>query len=168
MGAAALPLAAAGSIASAGFGAASSLAQGEAGRAQAQAAASKAEFDAQRAERAAEIGRVQAAQTDATLREELNTTLANIDAISAASNVAPNSPTRLAIKEHEAEISDRQRRSRVASIRMQADEDTRTAGYDRSVAAYQRSVGKSALLAGSLGAAGKITGGIGQAARGYG
>lgn len=157
---AAAPIAAGASIASAGFGAASSIAQGYGQQAAAESAASKAEFDAQRADRAAEFGRIQADQTDAGLREELAVTLSNIDAIRASSNVAPGSPTGEAIKDHETYISDRQRTSKVATLRAQADEDARTATYDRSVATYQRSVGKQAVQMGYLGAAAKITGGI--------
>lgn len=176
MGAFAAPIAIGASLASAGFGAAGSITSGMAGKASAEAAASKAEFDAQRAERAAQFGRVQADQTDAQLREELSTTLANIDAIRASSGIDPTSPTGFAIKENEARISDRQRTSRVYALRAQADEDERTAAYDRSVAMYQRSVGRSALTAGYLGAGAKLTGGIAQGyrnpsgygARGYG
>lgn len=165
--AAAAPLAIAGSFASAGFGAASSISKGYGGKAAADAAASKAEFDAQRSERAADIGRLNAAETDAQLREELNVTLAQIDSITASSNVDLSSPTQGAIRDEEERISNRQRSSRVYSLRAQADEDTRTAAYDRSVGAYQRSVGKSALLGGYLGAGASVTGGIAQGLRDY-
>lgn len=160
--AAAAPVAA---LASVGFGAGSSIAKGYGEQAAADTRAGKAEFDAQRAERAAEFGRIQANQTDAGLREELQTTLANIDAIRASSNIMPGSPTGEAIKDRESYISDRQRRAKVTSIMAQADEDQRTATYDRSVAAYERSVGRQAVLMGYLGAGSSLTGGF---AKGYG
>lgn len=151
------------SVASAGFGAASSIATGYGNKAASDQAAQKAMLDAARAERAAEFGRIQADQTDAHLREELNITLSNIDATRASSGIAPGSPTGEALKNEETRISDRSRRTKVASIRMQAAEDELTAGYDRSVATYQRSVGRSAVTMGYLGAGAKIAGGIAQA-----
>lgn len=160
--AAAAPLAAVASIAGIGFKAAGAVAQGKAAQSSAEAAASKADYDAARSERAAEFGRIKADQTDAHLREELAVTLHNIDAVRAASGVDPTSPTGQAIKDNETYISDRSRFSQVTSIRLQAEEDERAAGYSRSLATYQRAVGKQALKLGYLNAAGTVLGGIGS------
>lgn len=165
MGAAAAPIAIGSSIASVGFGAAGKLMEGKAAQAGYNAKAADADFAAQRAERAAEFGRVQADQTDVLLREELSTTLANIDAIRTASNIDPRSPTGVAIKERETEVSDRQRRSQVTSIRLQAAEDERMAQYGKSTASYLRATGNYALRMGKIGALATIAGG---AAKGFG
>lgn len=166
MGAAAAPLAIGASIASAGFGAMSSVASGAGAQAQANLKAAESEFQAQRAERAAMFGRIQADQTDVSLREELNTTLANIDAIRGASGIDPSSPTGAAIRDREEEVSDRQRRSKVASLLMQAEEDDRSAVFGRSTAMYMRQVGDMAFQAGKIGAAAKLLGGIAGGFRG--
>jgi hypothetical protein len=106
------------------------------------------EFLAARDERAAELGRLRASQTDTQLREELNTTLANIDAIRAAANIDPLSPTTGVIKAEEARVSDRARRIKVAGIEAQAREDELSAGY-------RRELGEQAQVLGFLGAAAK-------------
>lgn len=168
MGAAAAPIAIGSSIASTGFGAAGEYMKGSAAKSGYDASAANSEFQAQRAERAAEFGRIAADQTDVGMREELATVLANIDAVRAVSNVAPGSPTGVALKDRETEMSDRQRRSAVTSIRLQAAEDERMAQYGRSVAAYQRSVGNYALKMGKVAAIGKIVGGIGAGMGGGG
>src|SRR5688572_30534936 len=92
------------------------------------------EFKAEQAERRAEAGRLNAVQTDVFFREELNTALANIDAIRAASSIDPTSPTTAAIKSEEARISDRARNIKVQSILAQANEDEREAAFRRESA----------------------------------
>lgn len=164
MGAAVAPIAIGSSIASAGFSAAGTVAAGRGTKAGYEAKAADAEFQAARAERAAEFGRIQADQTDVQLREELSTTLANIDAIRAVSNIDPRSPTGVALKENETGVSDRQRRNQVTSIRLQAAEDERMAKYSRSTAAYMRQVGDYALRQSKIAAVGQIIGGIGKGA----
>lgn len=110
------------------------------------------DFMAGRDERSAALGRVKAEQTDAQLRDELDTTLANIDVTRAAANADPFSPTALAVKANETRISDTARNTRVASLLQQADED-------QASAAYRRHAGNMALLGGVLGAGGKLLSG---------
>lgn len=112
------------------------------------------EFMAARDRRAAEIGRLKADQTDVQLREELNTTLGNIDVMRAAANADPLSPTSLAVKDEERRISDRQRLIKVGSIRAQAAEDEASAAYRKTAAKY-------ALFGGYVGGASKLAKGIG-------
>jgi hypothetical protein len=50
-------------------------------------------MQAERAERAAQFGKLQATLADTTMRENLNTTLSNIDVIRAAAKIDPTSPT---------------------------------------------------------------------------
>ena len=112
------------------------------------------DFMAGQAERAAALGRIKADQTDAGLREELNTTLGMIDVTRAAANTDPLSPTGLAIKANEARISDRSRRTAVSNIQAQADE--------RLVESrYRRRAGEYALLGGYLSAGAKVGKGLG-------
>ena len=107
------------------------------------------DFMAWQAERAAALGRIKADQTDAHLRDELQTTLGNIDVIRAAANTDPLSPTALAVKDKEREVSDRQRQIQVANIRTQADEKEAEAGY-------RRRSGKFALFGGIASGVSKI------------
>lgn len=111
------------------------------------------EFMAARDRRAAEIGRIKADQTDAQLREELNTTLGMIDVTRSAANADPLSPTAIAVKNEESRISDRARRTKVGSIRAQAAEDDASARY-RGYAA------RNALLGGYVGAGAKLLKGL--------
>jgi hypothetical protein len=134
------------SIASLGFGAASSIAKGYGTQA-------ADEFQADRATRAAELGRTQAALTDVTYRENLNTTLGNIEAIRAAAHIDPSSPTSAALRDYNTMISDRQRMAAVGSIRQQASED-------EAGAEYLRKAGDYAVKMGYLDAGVKIAGGI--------
>ncbi len=81
-------IAAVASVASLGMSAYGTIKKGEGDQA-------AADFKADKAEEAARFGREQAELTDVTLRERLNTTLANIDSIRAAAHVDPTSPTTL-------------------------------------------------------------------------
>ena len=112
------------SIASIGFGAASDLMKGEATK-------SSDDFQAARAERAAEFGKLQATLTDTTMRENLTSTLGNIDAVRAAAGIDPTSPTTAALEGRSTMLSDRQRMAAVGSIRSQAAEDEASAKYLR-------------------------------------
>lgn len=114
------------------------------------------DFLAARDERNAELGRLRAAQTDVFEREQLNTTIANIESIRAASNIDPTSPTSAAIVANETRISDRQREIKVAALNAQANEDQLSA-------MYRRRVGADALLGSFLSAGSTVAGGLGRA-----
>jgi hypothetical protein len=107
------------------------------------------EFMAAQAERAAQLGRIKATQTDTALREELATTLGNIDVIRAAANASPLSPTAQSIRAKETEVSDRQRTQAVANIRAQVAEK-------EAEAEYRRKAGNIALLGGIAGGASSV------------
>ena len=106
-----------------GFGAAGAIAKGAGDAAGYRHAEDKAQ-------RMALAARTAADETDAQLREELTTTLGNIEAIRAAANIDPTSPTGLAIMDEEQRVSDRQRRIKVGSLKAQATQ------YDRDAAFY--------------------------------
>jgi len=105
------------------------------------------QFKADRAERAAEFGELQATLTDTTMRENLNTTLGNIESIRAAAGADPNSPTSAALLDRSQELSDRQRMAAVGSQRMQAADDRASADYLRKAGDF--AVSQSYLTAGT-------------------
>lgn len=86
------------------------------------------------AQREARAARIAADQTDAFFRDELNTTLATIDAIRASSGVNVDSPTGQALRARETEVSDRQRKIKVGNLRMQADQSERDSAFYRYAA----------------------------------
>jgi hypothetical protein len=112
------------SIASLGLSTLSTLMEGQGKK-------SGFEFQADKAERAAEFGRLQSRLTDTTMRQQLNTTLGNIDAIRGAANIDPTSPTTSAIRDWNQKVGDTQRVAKVMSINAQADEDEASAKYLR-------------------------------------
>lgn len=89
---------------------------------------------AAQSKRAAQVGRIQADQVDASYRDELNSTISNIRAIRASSGVGPNTPTQRAFEAAQAEKSDRDRKIEVGSKRMQANQDEEDARFRRSSA----------------------------------
>ena len=104
-------------------------------------------FQADRAERAAKFGETQAALTDTTMRENLNTTLGNIEAVRVAAGVDPNSPTSAAIMDRNEELSDRQRMAAVGSVKAQSAEDMASADYLRKAGDF--AVTQSYIAAGT-------------------
>lgn len=130
------------SIASLGLGALSSV---EKGRGEAAAD----EFQAAKAERAAQFGKLQAGLTDTVMREQLNTTLSNIDVIRAAAKADPGSIETGFIEDYSSKISDRQRTAALLSIKSQVQED-------EASAQYLHALGEDALLRGETNAALKI------------
>jgi hypothetical protein len=139
-------IAAVSSIASMGLSAYGQVEQGKGNKA-------ANEMRAAQAERAAQIGRINADSTDATLTERLKTTLGNIDAIRAAGNVDPASPTTAAIDDLNTKLSNRQRLAAVGTIREQASTDDASANY-------LRSAGSFALNQGYVGAGISVAGGL--------
>lgn len=98
-------------------------------------------WEAEKSKRAAEVGRVRADQIDASYRDELNSTIANIRAIRSSSGASVNSPTGRAIESDQQRISDRDRKIDVGNQRMQATQDEADAKFRRSAA-------KTALIGG--------------------
>lgn len=168
MGAAAGPAAAVSSIASIGFELMGSKQKAKADIARAEGESAAALFEAQRSERAAEIGRLRAEQTDAQLREELLTTLGNIDVTRAAANTSLDSPTAIALKGEETRISDRDRTNRTLSLRMQAAEEDAAALYKRKVASDALRYGNMSAKATMLGGYAKAAGGLAKGISGLG
>lgn len=100
-------------------------------------------YQAAVAERDAMVAKTQAAQTDTALREELNRTLARIGTIRASANVGLDSPTTQAIMDEQRRVSDRERRTRVDNLNIQAN-------AKREEAAFRRSAANMALVGGGL------------------
>lgn len=106
-------------------------------------------FLAARDRRSAEYGKIKADQVDTARREELATTLGNIDVIRAAGNVDPLSPTTDAIKAHQSDVAGKQRMLERSNILAQAREDEISA-------AYRDKAAKRSMLAGTLAAVGSF------------
>ena len=100
-------------------------------------------YQAAVAERDAMVAKTQAAQTDTALREELNRTLARIGTIRASANVGLDSPTTQAVMDEQRRVSDRERRTRVENLNIQAN-------AKRDEAAFRRSAATMALVGGGL------------------
>jgi hypothetical protein len=111
------------------------------------------QYAAAAADRKARAARTAADETDAALRDELQTTLGNIEAVRAAANVTPDSPTGIALLNRETDVSDRQRQIRVANLRAQGAQSESDALF------YRYSAG-AALQAGQLGVFGKTLSGL--------
>ena len=109
-------------------------------------------YQAEQSKRAAEVGRVQADQVDASYRDELNSTIANIRSIRAGAGVSANSPTGLAIEAGQERTSDRDRRIEVGSKRMQANQDDNDARFRKSAAMFSLIGGTAKALPDFFGA----------------
>jgi hypothetical protein len=112
------------------------------------------QYQAARLKRAAEYGRVKAAQTSAQLTEQLNQTLGNIDVVRAAARTDPTSPTGAAYRDFEEALGERRRGIAVGNINAQVLQDEADASYMRRAGTY-------ALLGGALGAGGDLTKALG-------
>lgn len=114
------------------------------------------EFQAAKAERAAEFGKLQAQLTDTSFREELNTTLSNIDVIRAAAHIDPTSPTTAAVEGYSTMLSDRQRTAALLNINSKVAENL-------SDANYLRQAGDFALKSSYLNAGVQVASAVGKA-----
>lgn len=117
------------------------------------------QYQAERLERAAQVGRVQAAQTGAQLTQRENDMLGNIDAVRAAAHDDPTSPTGAAIRDTAENRLTTQKTITVDNILEQVDEDESDAAYERSAAKY-------AMTGGIVGGAASLLGGLGSAFKG--
>lgn len=112
----------------------------------------------------ATYGEAKAAQTDAFMRDQLNSTLQNIAAVRASANVEGDSPTQYAIQNRVGEQSDLARTQRVTNIRAQVSKDIgdsmmeRAAGY--SALAIGSENADAANTNGLLGGFGKLLSGL--------
>lgn len=130
------------SIASAGLSAYSTLLKG-------QSTATADEYQSERLENAAVYGELKAKQTSGQMLRSLNTTLGNIQAVRAAANTNPTSPTGAAVLDNQEDIGNEQRSITVNSILQQARQD-------RSDAAYYRDAASRAMTMSYVGAAADI------------
>lgn len=110
-------------------------------------------YQADRMEKAAEYGDLKATQTSAQMTRNLNTTLGNIDAVRAAANTDPTSPTGVAVRDYAEDIGNEQRFITVSGIEAQANQS-------RADAAYYRKASESALLTGGISAAAGVFKGV--------
>lgn len=116
------------------------------------------EFQAEKLENAAKYGELKAVQTNAHMTRSLNTTLGNIQAVRAAANADPTSPTGAVILDNQATLGNEQKGVVVNSILQQARQDN-------ADAAYYRSAAEDALFAGRIGAAAGVAKGLASIGR---
>lgn len=112
----------------------------------AQGTATADQYQSDRLETAAQYGDLKATQTGAQMTRNLTTTLGNIDAVRAASNADPSSPTGAAFRDNQEAIGNNQKSIAVNSLEAQATQE-------RSDAAYYRQASSDALLSGDISAA---------------
>jgi len=120
---------------------------------QSQGVAASDEYQAAKLEQSATYGELKAVQTGGQMTRSLNTTLGNIDAVRAAANTDPTSPTGVAVRDNQEAIGNEQKSITVNSIMAQARQD-------RGDAAYYKSAADNALLSGYVGAAAGIAKGV--------
>jgi hypothetical protein len=124
---------------------------------QSQGVATADEFQAQKLEQAATYGELKAVQVGGQMTRNLNQTLGNIDAVRAAANTDPNSPTGAAFRDNQEQIGTDQRTTTVDSILAQARQD-------RADAQFYRDASSRALLSGNISGAAGILKGLGTIA----
>lgn len=122
----------------------------------AQGTATADQYQADKLEKSAQYGELKADQTNAQMTRNLNNVLGNIDAIRAAANTDPTSPTGAAVRDNQEAIGENQRSITVNSIRAQALQD-------KSDAAFYRQASSDAMLSGEIGAAAGVFGSIAKA-----
>lgn len=142
------------SLAATGFSVASSLMGGK-------SKAEGAAYQSAQADRASRYGLIKADQTQQYMEENLQGTLANIDAVRASANTDPDSPTGFAIRNFSEARGERDINNRVSSIRAQSAEDANAAAF------YKKSA-SSAMMGGYLGASGSLLSGLSGMAGGMG
>jgi hypothetical protein len=127
--------------------------QGYATILQGQGVAKADEYQADKLDTAAKYGELKAVQTGGQMTRQLNQTLGNIDAVRAAANTDPTSPTGAAIRDNAEAIGTDQRTITVNSILQQSRQDT-------ADAAYYRGAAKDALFSSEISAGAGILKGI--------
>lgn len=119
----------------------------------AQGTATADTYQADRLDVAAQYGDLKATQTGAQMTRNLNTTLGNIDAVRAAANTDPNSPTGAAIRDSQEALGTQQKTIAVDSINAQSLQD-------RNDANFYRNASSQALLSGDISAAAGVAGAV--------
>ena len=120
---------------------------------QSQGIASSDNWQAEKLDTAATYGDLKAVQAGGQMTRNLNTTLGNIDAVRAAANTDPSSPTGVAYRSNQEAIGTENKNITVNSILQQSTQE-------RSDAAYYRSAASNALFAGDIGAAAGALGAV--------
>lgn len=112
----------------------------------AQGTATADQYQADRLEKAAQYGDLKAAQTGGQMTRNLNNVLGNIDAVRAAANADPSSPTGAAFRDNQEAIGDSQRSIAIGNINAQTLQE-------RNDAAFYRQASSDALMSGDISAA---------------
>jgi hypothetical protein len=124
---------------------------------QSQGVASADQYQTDKLEQAATYGDLKAVQAGGQMTRNLNTTLGNIDAVRAAANTDPSSPTGAALRDNAEAIGTDQKNITVDSILQQSRQD-------RADAQFYRDASSRALLSGSISAGAGILKGLASVA----
>src|SRR4029450_3782393 len=116
---------------------------------QSQGVAAATEFQAAKLEQAAVYGELKAVQTGGAMTRSLNQTLGNMDAVRAAANTDPTSPTGNAFRDNQEQLGMDPKTTTADGILEQAPQQ-------RNDAAYYKSAASDALFAGGISAAAGI------------
>ncbi|KJC35650.1 hypothetical protein UP09_30980 [Bradyrhizobium sp. LTSP885] len=127
----------------------------------AQGVATADQYQADRLTTAAQYGDLKAAQTGGQMTRSLNQTLGNIDAVRAAANSDPNSPTGAAFRDNQESIGVTQRGIAIGNINAQT-------AQERSDAAFYRQASSDAMLSGDISAAAGVFGAASPLLKGNG
>jgi hypothetical protein len=100
-------------------------------------------YQSERLDVAAQYGDLKATQTSGQMTRNLNNTMQNIDAVRAAANTDPTSPTGAAVRDYTEAVGTDQRNITVGNITSQTDQE-------RSDASYFRTASANALLSGGI------------------
>lgn len=138
------------SVASSGLKIAGGLGEGRAAKLEGQLKALDSAVKSERYKLAAEAGRVRATQTDATYRDELASTLANIDAITAAQGRGIDSATTRALATKAETINSRARQVAVSNEIIKALGADADASQARTNGEMARRAGQRAMDASML------------------
>lgn len=154
MAAAAAPLAMVSSLAATGFSMAGTMQQG-------QSRSDAMNYQAGVDERKATYGKIKADQTATQMSDSLQNTLANIDAVRAATGTAPDSPTGAALRMRSEALGERDINQKKDNILAQVTDD-------QDAAAFYRSSAGQAMDAAELTASGQLFSGLSGAFKSMG
>lgn len=107
-------------------------------------------------QRKAQYAGIAATETNATLTDRLATSLGNIDVVRAAAHTDPSSPTTLALRARDTEVSNQEKAIKVGNILAQQSEDLYSADYLGQAGQFAMQMGEVSAGADVLKAVGQM------------
>lgn len=112
--------------------------------------ASADSYQAAEMDRAAQFGELKATQTNAQFTRNMSSTLANMDAVSAAAHRSPASPTGMAVRQQVEGQLTNEKNIKVDSLTDQAEQDEANAKYLRNASSMALLTGGFDMLSSGL------------------